>query len=313
MELSVVIAVKNGEQYIAEQLRSIQNQTYQDFECILIDDYSDDDTTNIILNQFCKKDDRFKLYVNVSDKSKPYTYLRTHLYEYCSGEYIISLDQDDICLPNCFETLLRYMKEDPSLDAVSGRRRSFYMNQDNHFYQFETPLEYWKKEQTSPNDIMISHNPVDKEIEYFNISPIKMYSLCANIWSNQCYIIKRSAVIDALMHGLQFDDEIYLYCDYIYWLRFMAMGFKVKSTTECVMYYRLHYTSSSHSKRWEYGDLSAYKVAAARAYALSCARSEEDIPYFTLCYPNINEAINSNKSIAEQYKHKLENNEHRDI
>ena len=60
MELSVVLAVKNGEKYIAEQLRSVQNQTYKNFECIIIDDHSTDDTVNIVLEQFCKRDNRFK-------------------------------------------------------------------------------------------------------------------------------------------------------------------------------------------------------------------------------------------------------------
>ena len=49
MELSVVLAVKNGEKYIAEQLRSVQNQTYKNFECIIIDDHSTDDTVNIVV------------------------------------------------------------------------------------------------------------------------------------------------------------------------------------------------------------------------------------------------------------------------
>ena len=65
--------------------------------------------------------------------------------------------------------------------------------------------EYWKKEQTCADDIMISHNPVDKEVEYFNLSPIKMYTLCANIWSNQCYIIKKTSLISAVKNGLKFN------------------------------------------------------------------------------------------------------------
>ena len=102
MELSVIIATKNGEKYIAEQLRSVQNQTYKDFECIIVDDYSTDSTVNIVSEEFCKRDKRFKLYINTTNENEPYTWFRSNLYKYCSGNYIISLDQDDICLPNCF-------------------------------------------------------------------------------------------------------------------------------------------------------------------------------------------------------------------
>ena len=300
MELSVVLAVKNGEKYIAEQLRSVQNQTYKNFECIIIDDHSTDDTVNIVLEQFCKRDNRFKLYINTTSEDEPYTYVRTHLYKYCSGDYIISLDCDDICLPTCFEVLLNTIKADATLDAVSGRCRSFYINNDTKFYEFETSLDYWKKEQTTSSEILTSHNPVDKEIEYFNLSPIKMYTLCANIWCNQCYIIKRSSLIEAVKKGLKF-DKIYSYCDYVYWLNFLSLGFKVKATLELTIYYRLHFDSITHTDYWKNNNISNYNIANARAHALTFARNEEDFPYFQLCHKDLDTAINYYKDLAEYY------------
>ena len=299
MELSVIIATKNGEKYIAEQLRSVQNQTYKDFECIIVDDYSTDSTVNIVSEEFCKRDNRFKLYINTTNENEPYTWFRSNLYKYCSGNYIISLDQDDICLPNCFEILMNEITSDPNLDAVSGRCRSFYFDKDINFNVFETSLEYWKKEQTCADDIMISHNPVDKEIEYFNLSPIKMYTLCANIWSNQCYIIKKTSLISAVTNGLKFNG-LYLYADYVYWLNFLRMGFKVKSTIAPTIYYRLHSESTAHSKL-RFDDFAQYNIAIARANALEEARNEPDFPYFYLCYNNIDEAIAHYKEVANYY------------
>lgn len=300
MEVSVIIATKNGEKYIAEQLRSVQNQTYKDFECIIVDDYSTDNTVNIVYEEFCKRDKRFKLYLNTTKENEPYTWFRSNLYKYGSGKYIISLDQDDICLPNCFETLYNEISSNDTLDAVSGRCRSFYFNDELNFYEFETSLEYWRKEQTCAKDIMISHNPVDKEIEYFNLSPIKMYTLCANIWSNQCYIIKRDSLVKAAKAGLKFNG-LYLYADYVYWLNFLRMGFKVKSTMVPLIYYRLHFESTAHSKL-QFGNFAQYNMANARANALEAARNEEDFPYFFLCYNNIDEAINHYKETANYFQ-----------
>ena len=61
------MAVFNVEDYISSALNSILNQTYQDFEVVIVDDHSTDNTPLIIYNQFCKKDKRFKLYCNITD------------------------------------------------------------------------------------------------------------------------------------------------------------------------------------------------------------------------------------------------------
>ena len=58
--ISVCIVTRNNEYDILETLESIKNQTYSNFECIIVDDYSTDDTVKVI-GEFCKSDDRFKL------------------------------------------------------------------------------------------------------------------------------------------------------------------------------------------------------------------------------------------------------------
>jgi len=60
---SVVIAVRNGEKYIAKTLESILNQTYPNFDVIVVDDRSTDQTTAIV-NHYCQQDYRLKLISN---------------------------------------------------------------------------------------------------------------------------------------------------------------------------------------------------------------------------------------------------------
>ena len=59
--LSVIIATYNRENLVIQTLNSIKNQTYKDFECIIVNDQSTDNTFNVI-SDFIKSDNRFTLY-----------------------------------------------------------------------------------------------------------------------------------------------------------------------------------------------------------------------------------------------------------
>ena len=62
--VSIALATYNGEQYLKEQLDSILEQSYTDIEIIACDDCSTDSTPKI-LEEYQKKDSRFKFYINV--------------------------------------------------------------------------------------------------------------------------------------------------------------------------------------------------------------------------------------------------------
>lgn len=61
--ISIAMATYNGEKYLREQLNSILNQTYSDFELIICDDCSKDSTVKI-LEEYAKKDNRVKYFLN---------------------------------------------------------------------------------------------------------------------------------------------------------------------------------------------------------------------------------------------------------
>ena len=62
-EISLIMSVYNGEEYIAEAIDSVINQTFRDFELIIINDCSTDGTSEI-LDRFAKLDDRVKVHTN---------------------------------------------------------------------------------------------------------------------------------------------------------------------------------------------------------------------------------------------------------
>ena len=63
MKVGIAMAVHNVENFIIPTLKAIQSQTYKDFVCYIVDDWSTDNSIQIIYEMFCKQDERFKLYI----------------------------------------------------------------------------------------------------------------------------------------------------------------------------------------------------------------------------------------------------------
>jgi glycosyltransferase involved in cell wall biosynthesis len=99
--ISIIVPSFNRADLIAETLNSVFSQTYQKWECIIVDDGSSDNTIYII-NSFIQKDSRFSLIKrNRFPKGAPTC--RNIGLDISNGEFIIYLDSDDILAPYCLE------------------------------------------------------------------------------------------------------------------------------------------------------------------------------------------------------------------
>ena len=107
-KVSVLMPAYNAEKYIAEAIESILNQTYKDFEFIIVDDCSTDDTAKII-KKYAKKDKRIKYFKN--DENSGVTVSLNNGLKHCSGEFIARMDADDISLKDRFHEQLRFLKD----------------------------------------------------------------------------------------------------------------------------------------------------------------------------------------------------------
>ena len=90
--ISVIIAAYNYGKYLSDAFSSLQNQTYSDWECIVIDDGSKDYTREIVA-EWIKKDQRIKYYLQ---KNAGPSAARNNGAEKAQGNYILFLDADDI-------------------------------------------------------------------------------------------------------------------------------------------------------------------------------------------------------------------------
>lgn len=109
-KISVIMSVYNGERYLREAIESILNQTFTDFEFIIVNDGSTDSSLEIIQSY---DDERIKIINN--EKNIGLTKSLNKALKVARGEYIARQDADDISLPNRFEEQIKYLERHPEV------------------------------------------------------------------------------------------------------------------------------------------------------------------------------------------------------
>lgn len=121
-KVSVIIPVYNTEQYMAQTLESLINQTFSDWECIMVDDCSTDDTMSV-LKHYALSDNRFRITSTPANTGSPKIPIDIGVGE-SSGEFICIMGCDDYVDSTTIESLLR-RQEETSADVVCLRMVGF--------------------------------------------------------------------------------------------------------------------------------------------------------------------------------------------
>lgn len=116
--ISVIVPVYNVEKYLEECLESIQKQTYQDIEVVLVNDGSTDGSKEIC-EKYCKQDRRFHL---INQENQGLSEARNVGVRASMGEYIFFVDSDDVIKVDILEILMPFMNDD--VDIVGCRYSS---------------------------------------------------------------------------------------------------------------------------------------------------------------------------------------------
>jgi len=106
--ISIIIPTYNRAQYISDSLDSVLNQTYPNWECIIVDDRSSDETLKIVTD-YCDKDFRFISFVKPLGLEQRASISRNIGLKMAKGEYIQFLDSDDILANNKLEEQLKLL------------------------------------------------------------------------------------------------------------------------------------------------------------------------------------------------------------
>ncbi|SKB98353.1 Glycosyltransferase involved in cell wall bisynthesis [Parapedobacter luteus] len=115
MKISIIIPTYNRAHIIVETLNSVSNQTIKDWECIIIDDYSTDDTDTTVGEYLSQYPDLAFRYMK-NERSKGAQGARNTGVDRAQGEFVMFLDSDDLLLPFCIEERLRIVEEHKGYD-----------------------------------------------------------------------------------------------------------------------------------------------------------------------------------------------------
>ena len=126
-KISVLIPVYNGEKYLSKTLGSLKCQTFKDFEIVLVDDFSNDSSKEII-NNFKREDERFILIERSSKGGNAVKGIEYGL-PYLRGEFFFFMSQDDFIDKDLFEKLIKKQEETGAEVVVPNNY--FYYGKDD--------------------------------------------------------------------------------------------------------------------------------------------------------------------------------------
>ncbi len=125
MKLAVILPAYNAENFIAECLESLLNQTFSDFCILAVNDASTDNTGNI-LEDYAAKDTRLRVYHLPLNQGEPAVMqFAMDMLNYMNVEYVARMDADDICVPHRFEKQVQYLDEHPEIDILGSNALLF--------------------------------------------------------------------------------------------------------------------------------------------------------------------------------------------
>ncbi len=216
--ISVIMSTYNtSEEYLREAIDSVLNQTYSNFEFIIVDDCSTDNSIEII-----ESFDDPRIILVKNETNMGITKSLNKALHIAKGEYIARMDADDISLPNRFEKQVSYLSEHPLVIVCGSGVEFFGEGARKHSQKFRrTPLP---DNETLRIHLLFGNN--------FNIvHPTAMFKHQALLNANITY------------------NENYIYAqDYRMWVECSKFG-ELKNLDEILLKYRVHNNAVSVSKQ----------------------------------------------------------------
>ena len=188
-KVSVIVPAYNVSKYIPEALASLEKQTFSDFEVLVVDDGSTDDTVAVV-QKFCQRDNRFSL---LQKPNGGLSSARNYGIRHAKGEYIALLDGDDIYHRDKIATHVARLYDKPDVGVVYSASQTI-------------------RDDGKPTFISLSGKPVHQ-------NPL-LALLCKNFVGHGSNAVFRRCLIDEVGG---FDENLRSWEDVDLWLRIAAM------------------------------------------------------------------------------------------
>jgi hypothetical protein len=237
-KVSVIIPYYNAAKYLEAAVRSVLEQTYRDYELILIDDGSADESSGVIRNI---NDSRIRLYRNEKNIGIPAA--RNQGIQYAKGKYIAWLDSDDLSLPDRIQKQVLLFDKNPKLGLCG-------------------------------TSVQTLGAPVDMEWCYpYSSELLRCRMLLDNPFATSSIMMRA----EALRKGsFKFDTKFSVAEDYDLWEK-ISRDWETTNIQEILTRYRIHQTQSSlgHDKKKISRD-NVWNIQSRLLNGLGIAASEEE-------------------------------------
>lgn len=206
--VSIIVPAYNAEKYIAEAIQSVMDQTFKDWELLVIDDGSTDSTANIVKSF---SDARIIL---VQQENRGVSNARNKGLDLAKGKYITFLDADDVLPPRSIEVRVEYLEKNSDMNLVDGN--------------------IVVKDMDMKNDIRV-YEP------YYNGELLpRLVALDSRVFFNVCYMFKRDILGD-----VRFKENMTHAEDLLFYMELSSLypvqyGF----VSETIYWYRSGHTSA---------------------------------------------------------------------
>jgi glycosyltransferase involved in cell wall biosynthesis len=216
MLISVVMPVFNAEKFLAYAIESILNQTYPDFEFIIIDDGSTDDSLEII-NKYEKQDDRIKVIINNGNIGLAKSLNKG--IELAKGKYIARMDADDISLPERFEKQISFLENNPSIGVLGTSFK-----------------------------LIDGKNIVQRKIDVFSDSHLIRWGMFFKCQMAHPSVMMRNSIFKDL--GIRYEESLSSASDYDLWFQILS-HYDMANLSTSYFLYRIHKNRISSTKKEE--------------------------------------------------------------
>jgi glycosyltransferase involved in cell wall biosynthesis len=212
--VSVIMPVYNTASYLKEAIESILDQTFGDFEYIIINDGSSDHSDDVVRSF---NDTRIKYVSNQGNKGLVYTLNRG--LDLATGQYIARMDGDDISLPDRFQLQLSYLQQHPLVDVLATRVKLINEN--------GAALADWADESK-----MIS------AADIFSFLPV-----------NNCLAHPSIMAKSSVMKSFRYREDQKESEDYDLWLRLAAAGKQIHKLEQSLVKHRIRPSSFTRNRQ----------------------------------------------------------------
>jgi glycosyltransferase involved in cell wall biosynthesis len=212
--VTIIMATYNRAHYISEALQSISNQSFVDWECVIIDDGAKDNTLEVVTS-FIENDNRFKYIKRTENYTKGLPGCRNCGLDMAKGDFIVFFDDDDFVHPDNLKTSIEILKKN-EVDFCHYQKVSF---------EIEKPA-------IEKNTVIVQKFLVKSDLEKVIMQKIGLTS-CTVMWRKHCF------------KKIRFNENLFYAEEWECYSRLITENFKGIIIDTVLYYNRKHLNSNT--------------------------------------------------------------------